>query len=120
MASVSAIDIPPGKTLPGPLQRQWHNRGNQAYIVHDVATNSLILAQKLAAVASYLNEEYARNPFERVSARGLYEAADKHDGYTGGLHKMRYLVSRCDLDTAHIAFEHARDGVDKATVLLVK
>ena len=91
-----------------PVKKEWHSRNNHAYIVQDAVTNTVMLGAKLSTLAQYLNDEYARNQFERVSARGLYEAADKHGGYTGGYHKMRYLVSRCELGNSHIAFENAR------------
>lgn len=77
-----------------------------------------MLSCKLTTLAEYLNTECARNQFERVSARGLYEAADKRNGYTSGRHKMRYLVSRCDLADSHVVFEQARsERVDKATLI---
>ena len=88
-------------------QKTKHSRGNFAFIIHDVVSNTLILSSKLSTVAQHLNNKYARNTFERVSTRGLYEAANKHTGYTGGHHKMRYLVSRCNLNDSHIAFKHA-------------
>ena len=112
------IDIAPDTQLSAPIEKGWHSRGNRAYIVRDSITNSVMLGSTLTALAEYLNAECARNQFERVSARGLYEAADRRHGYTGGLHKMRYLVSRCDLTDSHIAFERARsEGVDKATLI---
>lgn len=118
MKILRAIDIAPDAHLSEPIERGWHSRGNRAYIVRDSVTNSVILASTLTALAEYLNAECARTQLERVSVRGLYEAADKRNGYTGGLHKMRYLVSRCDLSDSHVAFEQARrEGVDKATLL---
>ena len=114
-----AVEIPPGTALTQPVKKDWHARGEHAFIVHDAVTSTLILASKLTTIAAHLNREFARNRFERVSARGLYEASDnKRGGYSGGLHKMRYLVSKCDLAESHYAFERARQaGVQRATLL---
>lgn len=113
-----AIEIPFGVTLTEPISREARSRGNKAFIIRDALTNDLILTQKLTAAVEHLNAHYARNPLEYVSIRGLYQAAGKHDGYTGGYHKMRYLVTSCDLDKAHIAFEQARSlGAKRATML---
>ena len=118
MKVLRAVDITPDTRLSEPIERGWHSRGNRAYIVRDAVTNSVMLGSTLTALAEYLNAECARNQFERVCARGLYEAADKRNGYTGGLHKMRYLVSTCALADSHVAFEQARsEGVDKATLI---
>ena len=116
-----ALHIEKDVKLKGPLKKDWHARRCQAYLirVRDSVTHrdSLILTQKLSAAAAYLNQN-AHTSFERVSAKGLYQAADKTEGYTGGFHKMKYLVSRCELADAHIAFERARAlGVERATLL---
>ena len=112
------IDIAPDTQLSAPIEKGWHSRGNRAYIVRDLVTNSVMLGSTLTALAEYLNAECARDQFERVSVRGLYEAADKRNGCTRGFHKMRYLVSRCDLTDCHVAFERARnEGVSKATLI---
>ena len=119
MKQLLAVEVAPGTMLTEPLKKGWHSRGNHAYLVHDTVSNTLSLACKLTTLAAHLNQANARAPFEQVSARGLYEAADKSSGYTGGLHKMRYRVSRCDLAESHIAFEQARQaGIGKAQVLI--
>ena len=118
MGCLRVIEIPSGVPLKEPVTRELRSRGNKAYIIRDSVTGTLILTQKLTAAAAHLNAEYARNHLEHVSVRGLYQAAGKHDGYTGGYHKYRYLVIPCELDKAHIAFERARAlGAQKATLL---
>ena len=79
-ADYRATHLAHGSRLTMPLHREKHARRACAYIVRDVATDELMLGQKLAAIASYINSECARNRYERVSARGLYEAADKSGG----------------------------------------
>ena len=112
------IDISEG-TVTKPLAQEWHARGKRAFVIHDCVTNSLVLTQKLTAAADYLNDNCARNHRERVSARGLYEAAGKVGGYNGGYHKLRYLVTPCSLETAHLdLLQKTRDlGVCKARIL---
>ena len=118
MGHPRAIEIPPGVALTEPISREFRSRGNKAFIIRDALTNDLILTQKLTAAVDHLNAHYARSPFEHVSVHGLYQSASNHNGYTGGYHKMRYLVTLCELDKAHIAFEQARSlGAQKATVL---
>lgn len=118
MGHLRAIEIPPGVALTEPIAREVRTRGNKAFIIRDAHTHDLILTQKLSTAVEHLNAHYARNPLEHVCVRGLYQAAGKHDGYTGGYHKMRYLIIPCELDKAHIAFEKARSlGVQRATVL---
>lgn len=119
MGCAKAVEIPEGVSLTKPILKEGHTRGNKAYMIRDAHTNDIILTQKLTTVVKHLNDYYARTPMEHVSVRGLYQAAGKHDGYTQGYHKMRYLVIPCDLDQAHIEFERARSslGTHKATVL---
>ena len=119
MRAVKAIDIAPGRQLLGPIKKGWHSRSGKAYIVRDAVTNSIMLASKLSVLAEFLNQKYARNQLECVSVRGLYEAADIRQGsYTGGLHKMRYAVSRCELDNSHVAFTQAcGEGFNRAMVI---
>ena len=101
-----------------PVQKGWHARGKNAYIVHDILTKELLLSTKLSVIANYLNQQ-ARHPQEYVSVRGLYEAADKRCGYTKGLHKMRYRISTCDLAKSHLVFQqHAyKAGVERAAII---
>ena len=117
MKQLRVTEVPAGVALTEPIEKGWHARRGYAYIVHDTLTNTVTLATKLTVLAEHLNQEYARCPHEQVCARGLYQAADKRSGYTGGRHKMRYLVSRCDVADSHLVFEDARAGVEKATVL---
>ena len=113
------LEIPPGVLLSRPLQKGWHARGNVAYIVHDTKSNLILLSTKLSNLAQYLNKECAHVPQEHVSVRGLYEAADKRSGYTRGLHKMRYFISKCDLADSHIAFQlkSGQPGIDRAIIV---
>ena len=112
-----ALHIKQNECLRGPLIKEWHVRGNQAWIIEDVLTETLLLAQKLPIAAAYLNQN-ARTEWESVSTRSLYEAAtSKMEGKQVGPHKLRYLVDKCDLDRAHITFESAREGTKQAIVL---
>ena len=106
------------KSLSGPIQKSWHSRGNNAYLIHDMATNSVIIGSKLTDLAEYLNT-CARNEREFVSTRSLYESADKRGAYMGGVHKMRYLITRCDYSDSQVAFEQAmqKDGVVRGVVV---
>ena len=115
-AQVNAIHLEPSFQLRTPLVKEWHARGNQAWIIHDSVTSTVLLAQKLPLLASYINQQYARNRFEHVTTRGLYEAADQSEGKQP--HKLRYSVSGCALDHAHVAFESVRSkGVQHAALL---
>ena len=97
---LKVIDVPQGSILP--VRKDWHSRGDAVYIVWDSHTNTVILSSKLTSLAEILNEKYARNKYECVRVSGLYGAAlSGSDGYTGGLHKMRYKISRTDLGRAH-------------------
>lgn len=111
--SIRVIDIPVGATLTEPIKADWHSRSNLAYIVYDEPTKSVFLATKLKTLASHLNDVCARCPLEHVSTRGLYEAANKKF-----LHKMRFKVTRCHTESAHIAFEQAlKSGVNRASII---
>ena len=115
---VNAIHLEPSFQLRTPLVKEWHARGNQAWIIHDSVTNTVLLAQKLPLVAAYINQQYARNRFERVTTRGLYEAAHQSQSEGKQPHKLRYRVSSCALDHAHVAFESVRSkGVQHAALL---
>lgn len=116
---LKAIDIPNDKMLASPVKRDFHGgRSGRAYIVHDIATNNLILSSKLTSIATHLNESYVRNKYETVSPRGLYEAASSKSLYP---HKMRFRVFRCDLKTAHLAFQKVREsGVVERSILLTE
>ena len=117
-SQVKAVHIEPSFKLRTPLVKEWHARRNQAWIIHDSVTNTVLLAQKLPLLAAYINKEYARNRFERVTTRGLYEAADRSQSEGKQPHKLRYIVSGCALDHAHVAFESIRaKGVSHATLL---
>ena len=120
MRQLRVLEIPPGAMLSRPLQKGWHARGNHAYIIHDTRLNSVLLSTKLSILAQYLNQQCARFPQEHVSVRGLYEAADKRSGYTRGLHKMRYFISKCDLADSHIAFQRksGQPGIDRAAIIV--
>ena len=104
---LNIVDLPQGDVMP--MQRDWHARGDCAYVCYDAHTNSIILASKLTSLAKILNEN-ARNKYEIVKVSGLFSAA--HNGsvapYSGGLHKMRYGISRSNLTHAH------NDAIEKA------
>ena len=113
------VDIAKDEKLTGPVRKGHRGgRSGNAYIIHDIATNSVILGDKLTAIATVINEQYARNCFEKVCPRGLYQAADSKSGYP---HKMRFQVSRCDIAHAHIAFQQAREmGVVERSCLVTE
>lgn len=115
--SFNVIELQRDVVLSYPIKRDRHTRGNKAFIIHDIVSNSLILGQKLTTLATHLNENYARSSLENVSTRGLFEASVNHNGYTKGYHKNRYRVTSHDLDTAHTAFEQARQGIDTASMI---
>ena len=109
---LKVVDIAEGAAVLPHVRKDWHARGNSAYIVWDAPTNSIILASKLTSLAAYLNDNLARNQFERVKVSGLYGAAESSSaGYTGGLHKMRFRVTRSNLERAH------KDAIQKANEL---
>eukprot|EP00966_Prymnesium_polylepis_P065941 1529914-Prymnesium_polylepis.1 len=108
MLKLTAVQIPVNELLTMPIQREHRSRRGQLYTIHDTVTNTAIIAQKLTDAAIHLNHHYAYSRLERVSARGLYEAANKQGGHTNGLHKMRFRVSRCDLTNAKSALEDVR------------
>ena len=105
---IKAVHFEPTSKLITPLIKEWHARGNQAWIIHDCVTNTVLLAQKLPLLAAYINGQYARNRFERVTTRGLYEAANQPEGKQP--HKLRYCISSCPLHLAHVAFESRRSN----------
>jgi hypothetical protein len=113
---LKVIDIPVDALSAVPLPKEHRARRSQLYTIHDIVTNTMVISQKLTDAAIHLNRDYASNHYERVCARGLYQAANKHDGYTGGLHKMRFRVSRCDLSNARSALQGIT-GIDKAQLL---
>ena len=118
---VTAIKLEPSVKLDGPLVKEWHARGNHAWLVNDSVTSTLLLAQKLHLLVSYINEKFARSRFERVTTRGLYEAAtlvDLAPSECKQPHKLRYRISRCVLDDAHVVFESVRtEGASHAILL---
>ena len=116
LRQAKVMDIPMDKILSGPVSKGYRGgRSGHAYIVHDEHTNSIILGSKLTLLAKVINDQYARNRFEKVCARGLYEAADSKTGYP---HKLRFQVSRCDIEHAHTAFQKAREmGVERSSLV---
>ena len=113
---LSVVDIPEDKVLLQPIKKDRRGcRSGHAYVCVDLATNSVMLASKLTSLAQHLNTEYARNRFEAVSARSLYEAADSKNGFP---HKLRYHVKRCPMTSAHMHFQKLRDmGVNRASLI---
>lgn len=114
---LKVVDVPRDTMLVTSIKRDWHGgRSGRAYILYDNVTNSLILSSKLKSMAAHINDKYTRHDHETVSARGLYEAAISQRHYP---HKMRYHVSRCDLNTAHLEFQNARELRDVEHASLV-
>ena len=115
------VEIQPGMSLTDAISKEWHARGDHMYIVRDHITEQLLMASKLKILVSHINEQLARNAFERVSTRGLYESVGENHGSRGTyqkLHKQRYRVSRCDRNHANIILETSRAcGTQRATLL---
>lgn len=102
------------------IQKEWHARGNRCFLVRDRHQSYLLLTQKLGAVAEFINKTCVDHDVERVSPVGLYEIANAIPdmGRSKGLHKMRWRVQTCELDSEAIEeFEAWRPYYKQAVVI---
>ena len=99
-----------------PLRREERTRNNTAWLVHDVKSGTIVLAQKLQHMADFVNHHLAEASREMVTLQGLYEASGSHDNKLDGCHKMRYRITRCNgcrlkhlvIEACHELFEQSR------------
>jgi hypothetical protein len=90
-----------------------------AWIVEDKLARHLLLGQKLAPLADFINSQAGVEGADRVSLSGLYQITHSPDGLgRGGYSKHRWRVRACELDRAACAFEEARaKGYEQCVVL---
>ena len=88
------------------------------YLLQDKYEQYLIVAQKLQAIASFLNSDVAVDEASRVSVTALYEILDSPtDNRVGGYSKHRWKLSFAPLEHAADLFESERDRFEHALIL---
>ena len=100
------------------VDREKRTRGQIAWMVHDIRTNTLLLTQKLGRAVEFINQSLASVNRERVSQVGLWEAADTMGNRVDGCHKFRYRISKCKLETAHDIFNKKRNELGASAIIL--
>lgn len=101
------------------LKKERRTRHAIVWIVHDVKSGTVLMAQKLQHVAEFANNHLSEARRERVTVQGLFEAADTGGNSVDGCHKMRYRVTRTEMTKARAQFDRTRseDGVITAIIL---
>lgn len=89
-----------------------------AWIVEDKLARMLLLGQKLAPIASFINSQADVEGADRVSLSGLYQITHSPDGPgRGGYSKHRWRVIPCELEHAARVFEEKRGRYENCVVL---
>jgi hypothetical protein len=121
--TVAAIALAPNQRLASQIRKEKSVRkqGDKylAWIVEDKLARMLLLGQKLAPLADFINAQADVEGADRVSLSALYQITHSPDGPgRGGYSKHRWRVVPCELDRAACAFEAARArGYEHCVVL---
>ena len=101
------------------VEREPHARKRGAYVVRDRHGQFLLVSQKLALIAAFLNQ-VAEHAGERVSVPGLYLNVGRTSNGVQGYCKHRWRIEFHPLEHAGAAFEAARAEYAHAVVLGAK
>ena len=89
-----------------------------AWIIEDKLRCHLLLGQKLAPLAAFINAQPGVEGADCVSLSGLYQIMKTPDGAgRGGYSKHRWRVQAYELEHAARVFEEKRGQFDNAIVL---
>ena len=102
------------------VKREWYARkkGSQygCYLLEDKYGVYLIVAQKLHAIARFLNS-IAPDAASRISVTTLYEILDADDNRVGGFAKHRWRLRFTPLEVAGAVFERERGRFEQSLIL---
>ena len=120
--TVAAIALAPNQRLASQIRKEKSVRrqGDKylAWIVEDKLARMLLLGQKLAPIASFINAQADVEGADRVSLSGLYQITHSPDGPgRGGYSKHRWRVIPCELEHAARVFEEKRGRFENCVVL---
>jgi hypothetical protein len=113
---LARIELLPTDTLRA-VRREWHTRKQGVYVIEDKQRQYLLLAQKLQALVSFLNDHVAPDASSRVSLTALYEVLNATGGRNEGWHKHRWRVRWVPLEEASALFERERGQFHRALIL---
>ena len=102
------------------VRREWYSRKKGShygcYLLEDKYGRYLIVAQKLHAIACYLNS-IAPDAASKVSVTALYEILDTSDNRVGGWSKHRWRLRFAPLEEAGTLFEKERGRFELPLIL---
>ena len=100
------------------VSREYRARKKGCYLLQDKNRKYLIVAQKLRAIASFLNSVVADDAASRVSVTALHEIVDSPtDNRVGGYSKHRWKLRFAPLEHVADLFESERDRFEHALIL---
>ena len=111
----ASIEIGTGVSLRH-VKREWNSR-RRAYIVSSSDGSTILLSQRLHSVAKHINANFAESPYDRVSASGLYDIANRVTARVGAYHKRLWKVDAVPIEFAAERFEAERQLFKRASVL---
>ena len=109
------------------ISKEYHARKRNnmilAYILVDKFKENLLLGQKLASLANYVNDYVVDNKADMLSVTGLHQIQccdeDNPRSRTGGWCKNRWQVKSCEIDTAADMYEAFRQNVNFKNCVVV-
>ena len=118
----AAIALAPNQRLASQIRKEKSVRrqGDKylAWIIEDKLARHLLLGQKLAPLAAFINAQAGVEGADRVSLSGLYQITHSPDGPgRGGYSKHRWRVQACELEHAARVFEEKRGQFENPVVL---
>ena len=116
----STLEILPHERLAA-MRPDWHvrrrNGRHLAFLCEDIHGEHLLCSQKLCLMADHINK-LAKSGAERITVPSLYNVLWARDGKLNhGWSKHRWRVVAHPLEEIADAFESARKGYQKSTVL---
>ena len=120
---VHAVEVAEDKQLVH-IHKEWHSRKRDGkdicWLVIDREKEYMILAQKLAVIADYINATLTEpSKANIVSMQGMYLCVDGSDKSNGGWHRGRWRVKHADLANGDAVelFESMRRMYEKPILL---
>ena len=122
-ARMETMYLKPSQHLAGVQKEKSTRKGGNgkdvAYLILDRSEKIVLLTQRLAAVAAFINTCLVdpQEPWTRVNTVGMWEILNQTEGRVGGWHKGRWRCQRIELEQATFLFEEARQQHAEAAVV---
>ena len=112
---VEVIDMQHNMRLAN-VKHEWNAR-KKAYIVASRDNSTILLGQRLQAIAAHINAHLVHTPYDRVSTSGMYDITNRDTARVGPYHKRMWKVEAVPIDIAATRFEAERASYQRAAVL---